>query len=445
MDGVGGGMRGGGFMFNGQDMSVMMSSPPLPPEQGRYSFAQDARNEEHLGAFEDDGSAYARAGGAGMSAGDGQGMYAQPERNYGLPLDESILPPIHRSTPPQQPAAVRKAANRRQQAVARETSRSAGSRSRRKPSGSRGHQEALRSSSRGHDDVKSLGSDSSERRRTPDAAAVADARANAHDLHDPKMSADFYNGVEDLLAAPPPTLKGIMKHSSKKGIPNVSVEQMKRERSNLRKAKGASSAGAKTTGGTRRSGGKPTSRGSNASAGASAGHQGMAGGHFNYHLLAEAMQYVQRIQGEGMQEIAEDLGHDGQQGALNQAGLARGSPPRQGQAANGLRRKKSAPKMKSGNGKPRALSVEQKAAYAHRQRKKKAGHGGKRSSWSSEHRKGEIEDDGRQVDMDAMVQNFEQGLELQRLRAELAASQAKMAQSSTALKQAASEYFSQPR
>lgn len=167
------------------------------------------------------------------------------------------------------------------------------------------------------------------------------------------------------------------------------------------------------------------------------------------------MNYVSSISTGNLQDALggdEDLpdsasqSRSSERGQMAESGLAQGSPPRQGNASAALRRRKG----KGGSSKRltekerRAYSAEQQGR-AQRPGGQKAGpgRGSKRSSWSSENRRGPLDEEeaGDRQDFAAMVANFESGSEIARLRAELAASQQSMADSKSALKSAATEYF----
>lgn len=256
------------------------------------------------------------------------------------------------------------------------------------------------------------------------------------------MPQEWHRGVDELLMAPPPSLREAVrggKGGKGKGK-GKSTTDLKRERAQLRRQP------SKPTGpshGNRRPGPSQPRQGAG------------LGEPFDFSLLQEAMSYCDNLKAQavfgGGDEAAPPVAPGRQRAKQPPRASAdewTGSPPRQGNPAGALRRRKS----NQQSAKPRAHSAEVAnpygstggggtgAAAAHSKRK---GGNGKRQSWSSESRRRQKENGGgsRASDLAAMVSNFENGTEVERLRRELAQSQASMEQSKAALRGAATEYY----
>ena len=283
---------------------------------------------------------------------------------------------------------------------------------------------------------------------------------------DAKMPSQFYSGVEQLLSAAPPSLKTFVR----RGGGGPSVEELKRERNELRRQELAGPpAGASKVSSKSRAGAK-----SGSSAGATGGARKKE---FDFNLLAQAMSYTQGLQASGF----DDGG-----GAEEPAGrLAGGSPPRQGNPVSALRRRRDGEgggtgasgrsrlgeSGRGGGGPPPAAgpragpsaygSLKKKGEKGGKGKPKRDGRpqGGRRPSsgggggggggGTGGFGAGDFGAEGSgeaAVDVNGLVQNFEQGLELARLKAELAASQQRMASSASVLKAAAADFYgAQPK
>lgn len=247
------------------------------------------------------------------------------------------------------------------------------------------------------------------------------------------MPTEFYSNVDQFLSLNPPSIKTIL--GGKKKSDRRSAEQPKNERLKPRKNKSASSSSdsiSKTQSMQQR----------NVATTGTASRKKINGGAeaFDYKLLAEAMKFT-------------DLSNiDDEQ----TDGLARGSPPRQGNPVQALRRRKETSEGPKGGFKDKGKPLSKKqgskvpvssvyessrsnknTTSSKQTRQSKKG----RSSTQAFDGQGDNHNINQGGDMESMVQNFEQGLELSRLRAELAASQQRMQNSTSAIKSAASEFY----
>mmetsp|Transcript_13589 Transcript_13589/g.16182 ORF Transcript_13589/g.16182 Transcript_13589/m.16182 type:complete len:306 (-) Transcript_13589:181-1098(-) len=246
------------------------------------------------------------------------------------------------------------------------------------------------------------------------------------------MPKEFYADVDQFLSLTPPSLKSIMKKKSGGGsgagggsrdVGNL--EQIKNERSKLRKNKSAPSTTSqpKVQNRRRNSAGAPK-KGPSAT--------------FDYGLLDEAMKFTDTLKLGATNGETERPDR-----------LAGGSPPRQGNPVQALRRRKEANTeevqsransvLKSSKKNPAKNS----SVYESQRSKSKAKSKSKRSSGGAGFDNSGKVDNGR-LELDSMVENFEQGLEVSRLRAELAASQQRMQHSTSAITSAASEFYQKP-
>jgi hypothetical protein len=254
------------------------------------------------------------------------------------------------------------------------------------------------------------------------------------DNHQATMPVEFYANVDQFLSLNPPSLK--MMIGKKDRSDRASVEQLKNERTQLRNFVNNSSSdkvkGRKkdASGNTRRKNGEP----------------------FDYSLLAEAMKFTDAIKLNNDEEIGEEDSNGNR--------LAGGSPPRQGNPVNALRRRKESEQLEARNSTKstdRAKSADRVSSSSKKSSKSTSVYESERSKKSKSKTKrrpssGNLDFDGGnsgssndRADIDSLVQNFEQGLELSRLRAELAASQQRMRDSTSAIKSAASEFYRSPR
>lgn len=256
----------------------------------------------------------------------------------------------------------------------------------------------------------------------------------------PNMPDDFYDGVEQLLNAPPPSLKKVIKKG--KGKKGTSLTQLRQQRSEARKQ--LSNPNMQTRGFASASGGVGRKKTSKARGGGKES--------FDFDLLAQAMDYVAKI--PQAEDIVGDMG-EGNSDELSRGKqpLASGSP-RQGSAVASLRRAQrkggqraySAEEMSSSkqrhrrtNGRPtKSADGKMRSGKKNQNGKQRGGGGG--GGGSKQWDNGTV---GRASDLDVteMVSNFENGTEIQRLRAQLAESQASLNGSQAVLKQAAIEYF----
>ena len=256
----------------------------------------------------------------------------------------------------------------------------------------------------------------------------------ARDASEAKMPESFYSEIETFISMPPPNLKTIVTNSGKVNrrrtavaTASLNVEGLRRQRTELRhRAYVAAAPGGEASDKVTR---RPR-KGDNALE--QDGHGGSSSSmNFDYKLLADAMTYVEEVQlSTGL--LGDSSGArpgDGEGEGTKSSGL---SSPKQGKASQAMRRKK----------KPRG------GAGASRQRGFRPTRGGASAyvSSSSSSACQEVRGDGGEregggLDVKGMVANFEQGLELQRLRAELAASQHRMGESREVLRSAASSFY----
>jgi hypothetical protein len=260
------------------------------------------------------------------------------------------------------------------------------------------------------------------------------------------MPKGYYDDVDSFLAAGPPSLKSIMK---KHGGNGGDVNKLKNERSKLRKNKSAPSSTTtnppvvrnqrrNSAGGNGRKQGKSTA--------------GSSKEKFDYNLLAEAMQFTDNLKSQS------DILMDQQESDHRKDRLAGGSPPRQGNPVHALRRRKSNEKISTtssenitkGNRDIKNQSSKNTSVYESSSKtnsqKKSSNNKNKQTSQKKRSTNTNAFENGDKVDsnkseMESMVQNFEKGLELSRLKAELAASQQRMANSTSVISAAASEFY----
>jgi hypothetical protein len=298
------------------------------------------------------------------------------------------------------------------------------------------------------------------------------------------MPGEYYTQVESFLMAPPPNLKAIVRKTGG-GPPALQRQADAFKRPAPPPPKPA----------LRRKGGCGSS---------GAGKGNSADKSFDFRLLEEALAYTQNLGGGGGlgDGFGDSGGGDASSGRLR--ALANGSPPRQGNPVQALRQARrrdstaatggapleAAPRADrsssgGGSGGGGAYGSASALPSAYGSLKKKEKPPSKKSGGSNEPRQqargassangsangglgrrrpgsggggsfGAGDFGGREepgalggghndaaVDVDSLVANFEQGLELQRLRAELAASRQRMAASTSALTAAAQQFYAQ--
>ena len=461
-------------MFNGVDMKDLDPSIPLPPTEAAYTGVKSPQ-----------------------SLHDSTNMLPPIEANHGGPSSPSSLqrfgkqPAIRKKTfqrQRQQPEQTRVEAEQFQQFavdfLAKQQSQHHSA-----PSGDafnthsiEGERESFFNDAHGaRERYDAADTDAIE--QTPLPQQQQQLQQEAEDLPQPKMSENFYSNVDTFIGMPPPSLKTIVKKSSGKlngsTSSKMSVEGLRRERAELKRQEyGAGNLGAdsKTLGSTApkaavsKAGEKQAQRSKPArsKAGASSGRSKKgasvarknSGKDFDYSLLAQAMDYVQKVQqtsgllGDDAKDDNIETHGAGRLGCTSAAGgglvmqedhveWGVSSPPRQGQPSQALRRRKAQGSGGASSSKNRGSKTNAYAPRGVSGRRKRQGSGTMQMAMRpSSNGSDDGASGGRSgLDVEGMVANFEKGIELQRLRAELKESQQRMSESRSVLRDAASDFY----